>query len=342
MLYNNLKEFIKKFPIIWKFLRRSKDSLIELSRWKDVITMMIVLHLWPEQTYRFSTRRHLPSKKNRFSRESRPIIPYELLKSKSSNIPIMKEINVVGIGSSFNLNNLKDLKGPIFHVPSYGPLRIDNNGKIFRKHFYLFESGKFIELKDHFSDQAGKEYKKNNLTYVISRKNIIEKFKKNGNNVLCVHTYATDKNGNHYPLDEENETPSFLNLFDGDHCKRISVAEKVYRPPLLPPHPNWAPTKSFLPNLCALSFFAEKINVYGWDFYLDSSPENMSYWPLFFNMYKYKEDLNQSMDHFESALINFYYGYHLSKLPNIKIHGYMGKLGKHYKLIQRIEKVLFN
>ena len=35
-------------------------------------------------------------------------------------------------------------------------------------------------------------------------------------------------------------------------------------------------------------------------------------------------------------------GYHLSKLPNIKIHGYMGKLGKHYKLIQRIEKVLFN
>jgi len=45
---------------------------------------------------------------------------------------------------------------------------------------------------------------------------------------------------------------------------------------------------------------------------------------------------------FESALINFYYGYHLSKLPNIKIHGYMGKLGKHYKLIQRIEKVLFN
>ena len=56
---------IKKFPIILKFLRRSKDSLIVLSRLKDVITMMIVFHLWPEQTYRFSTRRHLPSKKNR-------------------------------------------------------------------------------------------------------------------------------------------------------------------------------------------------------------------------------------------------------------------------------------
>ncbi len=59
-------------------------------------------------------------------------------------------------------------------------------------------------------------------------------------------------------------------------------------------------------------------------------------------MYKYKQDLNQSMDHFESALINFYYGYQLSKLPHIKIYGYMGQLGKHHKLIQRIERVLFN
>ena len=46
--------------------------------------------------------------------------------------------------------------------------------------------------------------------------------------------------------------------------------------------------------------------------------------------------------HFESALINFYYGYHFSKLPNFKINGYMGKLGKHHRLIKRIEKVLFN
>ena len=65
---------------------------------------------------------------------------------------------------------------------------------------------------------------------------------------------------------------------------------------------------------------------------------------LFFNMYKYKLDIegHKGREHFESALINFYYGYQLSKLPHIKIHGYMGQLGKHHKLIQRIERVLFN
>ena len=61
-------------------------------------------------------------------------------------------------------------------------------------------------------------------------------------------------------------------------------------------------------------------------------------------MYKYKLDAvkDKANEHFEAALINFYYGYHLSKLRHIKIHGYMGQLGIHHKLIQRIEKVLFN
>ena len=58
-------------------------------------------------------------------------------------------------------------------------------------------------------------------------------------------------------------------------------------------------------------------------------------------MYKYKLDKIRSRTHFEEALINFYYGFKLSKLPNVKIHGYMGKLGKHEKLIKRIEKVFF-
>ena len=120
------------------------------------------------------------------------------------------------------------------------------------------------------------------------------------------------------------------------------MVEKMYKPPILPPFPNWAPVGSVIPNICALSFFAEKINVYGWDFYMDSSPKKMNYWNVFFNMYKFKLDLKRSKNHFESALINFYYGYHFSRLPNVNIHGYMGQLDKHEKLIKKIERVLFN
>ena len=341
MFYENLKKLIKKFPTLWKFLRWFKDSLIKLSRLKDVAIMMVLFHIWPEQTYRFSTRRLLPCKKNRFSKQSKPVIPFDLLKSKSSNIPMMKEINVVGIGSSFDLNNLKNLKGPIFFGPAWGPLGIDNDGKVFCRHLFSYEKGKHIDGEEFFNDQINKEFKID-VTYVCGRKKVVEKFKKNGNKVFSINIYGTNKDGNHYPLAKDWATPTYLNLFDNDQCKLITVAAKVYKPPILPPHTPWAPTKSFLPFFCALSFFAEKINVYGWDYYLDSSPENMSYWQLFFNMYKYQSDVLRGKEHFEAALINFYYGYHLSKLPHIKIHGYMGQLGKHHKLIQRIERVLFN
>ena len=39
--------------------------------------------------------------KNRFPIKSKPVIPHVLLKSKSSNISKMKEINVVGVNSPF-------------------------------------------------------------------------------------------------------------------------------------------------------------------------------------------------------------------------------------------------
>jgi len=323
-------------------MRWSKDSLIELSRFKDVILMMILFHVWPKQTYRFSTRKFLPSKKNKFSKKLRPVIPYDLLKSKSSNMSIMKEINVVGIGSSFDLNNLKKFHDPTFLVAFHSPLRIDNDGKIFYKHIFSYETGKFTKYEKIWHDESNKEYKKNNITYVNSRRQPIELFHKNGNNILSVCVYATGQDGNHYPMYKDWETSSWSNLKNHHQSKYIALVEKVYKPPLLAPRPHWASTKSFLPILCALSFFAEKINVYGWDFYLESSPDNMSYWQLFFNMYKYKQNDKRAKEHFETALINFYYGYQLSKLPNFKIHGYMGKLGKHHGLIRRIERAIFN
>tara|TARA_B100001750_G_C15009869_1_gene351674 strand:- start:132 stop:467 length:336 start_codon:yes stop_codon:yes gene_type:complete len=109
----------------------------------------------------------------------------------------------------------------------------------------------------------------------------------------------------------------------------------------MPPYQNWAPTSSFLPTLYGLSFVAEKINVYGWDYYLENSPNSMSQSQILFNMYKAKHDLLRSKNHFETALFNFYYGYKLSKMSNIRIYSNMGKLEKHKNLINKIERVLY-
>jgi len=350
--YKRLKKIVKKFPTLWKFLTWLKDRLIDLSRLIDVLMMMILFHFWPEQTYRFSTRKILPPKKYRLSKESRPIIPYDLVKSKSSNIPIMKEISIIGRGSSFNLKNIKEMKGPIFLDSFWCPLRIDVNGNTFYVHRTAYGPGKYEEglseenVDEFFEDKINKHLKNKNITYVIPRKILIERFKKGGHNVLSVISYTVDENGNLRSLSKiGEETPEYLKLIDHVQCKLISLVEKIYKPPLLAPDPDFVQdgsTGSFLHDLCALSHFAEKINVYGWDYYLDKSPANMNYWQLLFNMYKIRPDLDRSMAHFETALKNFYYGYQLSKLSNFNIHSYMGQLGKHEKLIKKIERVLFN
>tara|TARA_B110000014_G_C20122986_1_gene596073 strand:+ start:3056 stop:4036 length:981 start_codon:yes stop_codon:yes gene_type:complete len=326
---------------MWKFFRGFKDSYIKFSRIKDVLIMMTLFHTWPKQMYRFSTRNLLPRKENRFNKNSKPNIPYNLIKSKSSNIPMMKEINVVGPGKSFDLNNLKDFEKPTFLLPFWSPLFLDRDGNIKYKHVFSFDTAKF-DTNFFLENKLGREFKKDNFVYVQSRKEVIEKFKMNNNKVISINLYSINKEGNYDPVNEMWPSPSYNNLFDHDQCKRISIAENIYKPPILPPQLPWTPIKSFLQNLYALSFFAEKINVYGWDFYLDSSPEKMGYWKLFFNMYKYDFDVNRGYDHFESALINYYYAYELSKNSKFKIYSYMGKLEKHENLIKKIEKVLFN
>jgi len=69
----------------------------------------------------------------------------------------------------------------------------------------------------------------------------------------------------------------------------------------------------------------------------------MGYWQLYFNLCsRLKNNLQLSVYMLESTIVSYYYGYHLSKLPNINIHGYLGQLGRHEKLIGKLERVLFN
>jgi len=337
MFYSNLKKIIKRLPFLWNFLIWLKNRFIILSRLKDVLMMMILFHLWPTQAYRFSTRKYLPSKKNRFSKKLKPTIPYELMLNKSKGISKMKEITVIGRGSSFDLNDIKKINGPIFLLSFWSPLKIDNNGKILYNSDYSYETGVATELEKYLLEQSKtKDFTKKNITYVIGRKKVLEMLKKRNHKVLCVVPHYEDKNGN--VITCSNYFHELLSSYPKLFENRISVLEKIYKPT---PSNQAAPTGSVFPIICALSYFAEKVNVYGWDFYLDSSPEKMSYWKLFLNMYKYKPDVTRSKNHFESALINFYYGYQLSKLPNININSYLGQLNKHEKLIRRIEKVLF-
>ena len=276
----------------------------------DIFVMMFLVHFWPEQTYRFSTRKMLPNKERRYRVIDRPIIPSELVESRTSDIPGMEEANIVLRGSSFDIKQLDKLADlPTFLVSFWEPVQT-----------------------------------KMEVTYVIGRDEIALRLAKLGYKVIHNEVCLMDYDGNITPSGfSHKEQPWYNQYVEDGTFKRISILENLYYG--LPKQPNclWSPLSSGIHGIIALSYFAEKINVYGWDYYLGSSPDSMSYWQLYFNLNnQLKEDIKRTSYIFETAIVNYYYGYHLSRLPNINIHGYLGQLGRHEKLIGKLERVLFN
>lgn len=295
-------------------LRRVCSYMKYSKRFFDVFMMMSLLHLWPEQVYRFSTRGLLPDKTRRYPKGNPCHHAFRFHESQSSDIKKIKEVNlVIPRGGSFNLNQLENLKSPV----------------------YLGCLGKPID---------------NNKDYIyITTRRMSTYFKKLGYQVLILESYSIDREGNSRPHDavwldnttDEHEKALYRKVVnETSGCPHVAMHEEIFRPSK---HffPSWAPVGSGLGCVYALSFIAEKVNVYGWDFHMTSSPRDMSYWQVLLSLYQYKSD-KISVYQFESSILNFYYAYHLSRMPNINIHGYLGHLSKHKKLIDRIEKVLFN
>ena len=252
-----------------------------------------------------------------------PTMPFEVIESRtSSDLPKIEEISVVMRGSSFNIGQLESLSSPIC-FSSFYPITM--------------ASALNNELP-HLRMQYAPIKTDKDVFYAMGDARVVRELLKLNLKVLWVEICYLDRDGRICPHDSNWQFEWYERMLENPLCKRVSLHVKMFADS----SSDGQQIGSGLATIGACSFLADVINVYGWDFYLESSPSEMTHWQLFFNLYRYKLDVNRSRNHFESALINFYYGYKLSKLPNINIHGYMGQLSKHEKLIKRIEKVLFN
>lgn len=235
-------------------------------------------------------------------------IPFGLIKERTSKIQRMEEINIVMRGGSFDFSKLDSLEGPTYLVNFNSPIKTRKEViyvEQYIKYAYVFLQ---LGLKSCYVEQ--------------------HRMLENGQTIISKS----------YPNFKWYET-----IMDNPDFQRIAIYEQIRRPIKQLTFPKtWVPSGAGLSAVCALYYFADKINIYGWDFYFRKSPNAMSYWELFSNLNNFKLDMFRSRLHFECTLTNLYYGYHLSQLPNIKNYGYMGQLSRHEKMIKKIERVLFN
>ena len=320
-----------------------KFFLKNLLRIFCVISMIIALHICPGQTYRFSSRKLLPSKKFRMTKKDVGNVPYRFLSNESSTFEEINEANAVSPGTSFDLNKLKNVQKPTYLLSFWNSLLIDEDGDIAystkdNNKVFKFWSSKVVGHNINIKKNAKyKEYINSNITYVVGdNTDLIKKLSEAGHKVLVVNVIRK-KNSMNKELKDKKD----FNKYDHKNVKEISILDEIINYPTEKPHPGYTQTGSVIPFLSAISFFSKKINVFGWDFFLEESPEDMNYLKLITKLYSNKLDFLRSGTHFEEALINFYLGYKLSLNEKFIIHSHMGKLKKHKSLMNKIEKVFF-
>ena len=151
--------------------------------------------------------------------------------------------------------------------------------------------------------------------------------------ILFLEINRFDAQGNYHARDAGHEVESYL---DDPRIDRISLYHHAG-----PQHVAGMPATSGLATVVALSFFAESIEVYGWDFYLTFAPAGTGYWKTFFRYFvNFRMEIQSQF--VEMTIYNWHYAYRFSLLPNFKNYGYLSGLEKHQGINEKLDRVFYN
>ena len=100
---------------------------------------------------------------------------------------------------------------------------------------------------------------------------------------------------------------------------------------------------SSIPCVFVLSKIAKKINIYGWDIYLNTMPKKTK--NIFYNVSKlfsksgtYRYDIYSN---FAMGILNSYYAYRLNQNNNIFINGYISYFFDKKSILNKISKIIY-
>ena len=90
-----------------------------------------------------------------------------------------------------------------------------------------------------------------------------------------------------------------------------------------------------------MSKISKKINIHGWNFFMEASPQNLSYWEALnlFSPIKY-EMYNPSL--FERMVVHCLYANRLKELKHVHVHGYLNDFVIHHPILaKKCEEIFY-
>ena len=344
----NIKNYFKRTYIlsdVYKIIKIIFKRIKIILRIIDIFLMYLSLNFYPAILYKFSTRKVLPQPNQKYKLNDKNFLPVKIIFKEKNTMKYFDEVNFVGYGDSFNIDNVKNFKNPTFLISFWATLRQKKDGSLVTH---------YTDLDDRYNPkfETLNSYSNDNIFYVVARKDICQDLIKNDCNIINVEGYreitsgdyilANNYNKPHHAATQQEEIDKFNNYKKKTTINIIENFRKPYQS-----HneamENFTPCGSFLPLILSLIPYCKKINIYGWDFYLKKNLANLNAFQIQKSLYNPERDWHGTMSwfHFECALINYYYAKLLSEKKNIEIHSYLGGIKKHKKFIKNIEKVLF-
>lgn len=298
--------FLGSFIILLKrnvlFERYSKSFRVR--RWTGWYLLCLMVHFCPRYAYFLSVRGEIPTKSTRFSESQNPLDDFEIHMDMSDTLPDMEEINIVIKGTSFNREFLSSLKGQIFL----------NN--------WVNDKGRVRE--------AVPLIKGRNIYYITGDQRVAEWMNKEGRTPIILLQYVWFDTKGGIVKDGLKLRDSIKDLFSNSKNRRIVVSHSTNFPP---------PQMSGVLCMAALCKLAKKVNIFGWDQYLEFEPAEHGYWKTLFGLIPNGVPLPGRV---EQALWNYHYAYRFGKLPFLNIKGRLAQLKHHPELMSKIDKVFFS
>ena len=164
-------------------------------RLKDILLMMCSLLFFPRYFYLFSEKFFAPTK-NRYTANEENIDPFEIYNKKTSKLNRIPEANLIVVGDSFDLNNIKKLTKPTFLSCFWNIIQIDENKNL----FYVPQDNlqNYVHKRNKHIKGALKDFQIQIYTYIMTKKEYFKKFTDKGYKVLNVQDYENLKNNENF------------------------------------------------------------------------------------------------------------------------------------------------
>ena len=315
--YNKVTNIFHKIKRIFYHIKEGNFSYLQLtiSNFLRVHLLPFVLHFFPRHVYHFTQKKlRLPSSKERIKKTENPLDDWVILDDGEIEID---SVDIIMQASSFNLSNFRSsrnvyvVNGCAFKDPK-AQLK---NGLL------NYGSGENVLVRFDFP-----------VIYASSAEIGIRNAMEDNQPILYINRLISDANGNYI-----NHNPKNFEIISKYCSKRNDshIITMYYKGKC-----STFSSGSGLNTVIALAKLAKQANVHSWDFYLEDSPKNLTYWQALRKLHD-KVLLVSTSHLINLSSVHWLYASRLKLLPHINIQGHLNDVDHHSKIIKKIEKLFY-